>query len=304
MKVLFMGTPDFAVASLCALISSKHEVVGVVTQPDRALKRGKVECSAVKTAAQDAGLTVFQPLKIRDEIDALKAFGADIAVTAAYGQILTQAVLDAFPRGVINVHASLLPEYRGASPIQSAIADGKSVTGVTVMRTELGIDTGDILATRGLEIGEEETATQLSARLCELGAELLVETLDNFDRIVPTAQDDAKATHCRMIKKSEQFIDFDRSAKDVVNRIRALADNPCAKTVICGDVYKIYGARVTDGRPAKCGEIIECGDRLVIACADGAVEVTEIQASGKRRLAVAEFLRGKKFPTGAICAKE
>ncbi len=304
MRVLFLGTPSFAVPSLDSLLSSKHNVVGVVTQPDRALKRGKAECSAVKSFAEKAGIPVVQPVKIRDEIDALKAFGADIAVTAAYGQILTQSVLDVFPRGVINVHASLLPKYRGASPIQSAISSGETVTGVTIMRTALGLDTGDILSVCTTEIGETENTTQLTARLGDLGAKLLVETLDNYDGIVPTPQNDEHATHCRTIKKSEQFIDFDRPAKDVVNRIRALADSPCAKTVICGDVYKIYGARKTDDKPAKCGEIIVCDSRLVISCADGSIEITELQAPGKRRLAAAEFLRGKKFPTGVICAKE
>ncbi|MDE7464072.1 MAG: methionyl-tRNA formyltransferase, partial [Clostridiales bacterium] len=144
MKVLFMGTPDFAVPSLKALIESRHEVVGVVTQPDRAIKHGKTEAGAVKLAALNAGLKVIQPARIRDSIDELSAFDADIAVTAAYGQLLTQVVLDSFPRGVINVHASLLPKYRGASPIASAIADGEKKTGVTIMQTELGLDTGAI----------------------------------------------------------------------------------------------------------------------------------------------------------------
>ena len=305
MRVLFMGTPEFAVYSLDALIKSRHEVVGVVTQPDRALKRGKVEFSAVKTAAENVGLSVFQPVKIRDEVDKLKAYGADIAVTAAYGQILTQAVLDAFPQGVINVHASLLPKYRGASPIQSAIADGESVTGVTIMRTALGVDTGDILGMKSTEIGATENATELTARLGEIGAKLLVETLDNYDKITPVKQDDGAATHCRMIKKSELFLDFERPAEEVVNRVRALADAPCARTVICGEIYKIFAARVAVGSVTDCcGEIIECGNRLVIACADGAIEITELQAPGKRRLSTAEFLRGKKFPVGVICAKE
>ena len=305
MRVLFMGTPEFAVASLDALLKSRHEVVGVVTQPDRALKRGKVEFSAVKTAAERAGLPVFQPIKIRDEVKRLKAFGADIAVTAAYGQILTQAVLDAFPCGVINVHASLLPKYRGASPIQSAIADGEKVTGVTIMRTALGVDTGDILGMRERDIGDSENATELTARLGDIGAELLVETLDNYDKITPVAQDDNAATHCRMIKKSEQFLDFEKTAKEIVDRVRALAETPCAKTVICDEVYKIYAARIAIGSVTDaCGEIIECDNRLVIACADGAVEITELQAPGKRRLGISEFLRGKKFPVGVICAKE
>ena len=197
MKVLFMGTPEFAVSSLNALLASKHEVVGVVTQPDRAVKRGKSESSAVKHAAERAGLNVIQPIKIRTETERLKAFGADIAVTAAYGQLLTQDVLDSFPKGVINVHASLLPKYRGASPVQAAIAAGETETGVTIMQTELGLDSGDILAVSKTEITAEENAGELMERLGEIGAKLLVETLDNFDGITPIKQNDALATHCK-----------------------------------------------------------------------------------------------------------
>ncbi len=305
MKVLFMGTPEFAVPSLNALIESSHDVVGVVTQPDRAVKHGKSEAGAVKLAAIAAGIGVFQPEKIRDHIDELVSFGADIAVTAAYGQILTQAVLDAFPHGVINVHASLLPKYRGASPIAAAIADGQKKTGVTVMQTALSLDSGDILSVAETEIGEDENAGELTARLAEIGAKLLIETLDGFSNIVPIKQDDAKATHCRTIKKYEQIIDFDSSARKVVDRIRSLSPVPCAKTTICGEQYKLYSAAVCDEeyRSGAAGEIVRCDDKLIIACADGCLQVTKIQAPSKRALDIAEFLRGKKFAVGTICGK-
>ncbi len=302
MKVLFMGTPEFAVPSLERLMSSAHTVVGVVAQPDRALKRGKVEYCAVKTAALRHGLSVFQPNRIRDDVARLKEFGADIGVTAAYGQLLTQEVLDAFPKGVINVHASLLPKYRGASPIYSAILGGEKVTGVTIMRTELGLDTGDMLASVSTEIGETETASELTSRLAVLGAELLEKTLDGYDGIEAVKQDDGKATKCRTIKKAEEYIDFTRDAKAVVDQIRALADTPCAKTVIGGETYKIYSAAATDGS-GEAGVITESGVRLVIACGSGAVEILSIQAPGKRRLGIAEFLRGRKFEIGAACGK-
>lgn len=306
MKVLFLGTPDFAVGVLAALIRSKHTVVGVVTQPDRAVKHGKTEPCAVKKFALENGLPVLQPIKIRNEMDDVKAFGADIAVTAAYGQILNATVLDAFPKGVINVHASLLPKYRGASPIQSAIANGERVTGVTIMRTELGIDTGEILSIKELQIADNETAGSLTYKLSALGAELLVETLDNFDNITPVKQDDSKATHCKMIKKEELFIDFERDAQTVVNQIRSLSPSPCAKTVIGGEVYKIYNAKVADcAMPDGCvaGEIAVSDKKLVIACADGGIEVLNIQAPSKRALDISEFLRGRRFNVGVVCGK-
>ena len=305
MKVLFMGTPEFAVASLKALIASKHSVVGVVTQPDRALKHGKTEVGAVKRAALDAGLTVVQPEKIRNAVDEIAAFDADIGVTAAYGQILNAAVLGAFRYGVINVHASLLPKYRGASPIQSAVAAGEKQTGVTIMRTELGLDTGDILATAQTEILDGETAGELTVRLASLGAELLVKTLDGFSEIKPVKQDDAQATHCKTISKAEQYVDFSADAKTVVNKIRALSPSPCAKTLIDGEIFKLYNAVVSGERAenAESGEIVRSDDKLVIACGKGAIEVTVIQAPSKRVLGIAEFLRGRKLATGVVCAK-
>lgn len=305
MKVLFLGTPEFAVDSLKALVASSHEVVGVVTQPDRALKRGKTEVCAVKTAALEAGLSVFQPEKLRQHVDELKAFGADIAVTAAYGQILNADVLNAFPRGVLNVHASILPKYRGASPIQSAIAAGETVTGVTIMRTELGIDTGDIMSVATTEIGERETAGELTVRLAALGARLIVDTLDDLDNITPIKQDDALATHCKMISKDEQYVDFAVDAKTVVNKIRSLSPTPCAKTAINGEVYKIFAAeRIDAPTVGRAGEIIESKDRLVIACAVGAISVKVIQAPSKRSMSISEFLNGRHFDVGVICAKQ
>ncbi len=302
MKVLFLGTPEFAAASLRALLKSNHTVVGVVTQPDRALKRGKTEISPVKELATVNGLTVFQPEKIRNEVETLIAFGADIAVTAAYGQILTQAVLDVFPYGIINVHASLLPKYRGASPIQSAIANGEKQTGVTIMRTEVGIDTGDILSFVETEIGAHETAGELTVRLAELGARLLVDTLDGYDKITPTKQDDAQATHCKTIKKEETFLDYSKPAEEVVNRVRALSPVPCARTVICGEVYKIYSAEVCERNDkSKIGELTVDKQRIVIACAAGAIAVKVIQAPSKRAMNTEDFLRGNTFPSGVIC---
>ncbi len=305
MKVLFMGTPQFAADSLSALMESDHTVVGVVTQPDRALKRGKTEVGAVKRLAEKYGLPVFQPVKIRTEYEKLRKFSADIAVTAAYGQILDKAVLDSFPNGVINVHASLLPKYRGASPIQAAIAAGETETGVTIMRTELGLDTGDILSFVSTPIYKSETAGELTARLGKLGAELLVKTLDQFFEIKPIKQDDDKAIHCRTISKFEQYINFDDSAIAVVNRIRSLSPAPCAKTIIGGEVYKIYSASVCERMYGVVpGEIVACDKQLIIACGDGAVSINAIQAPGKRAMDIADFLRGNKFEVGEICAKQ
>ncbi len=304
MKVLFMGTPYFAVPSLKRLSESgNHTVVGVVTQPDRALKRGKVDLSEVKVFALEKSLPVFQPEKISAEVDKLKSFGADIAVTAAYGQLLTQEVLDAFPLGVINVHASLLPKYRGASPIYAAIADGQKTTGVTIMRTERGLDTGDILSVVETEIAEDDTAGTLTEKLAELGAKLLIDTLDGFDGIKPIKQDDALSTRCRTIKKGEEYIDFSLDAEKVYNKIRALYPQPCAKTVIGGEVYKIHSAVLHDagGVYGKAGEIVDSDGRLIVACGKGAVELTVIQAPSKRAMPTKDFLLGHGLQVGVVC---
>lgn len=303
MRVLFLGTPKFAETVLDRLLKSEHTVVGVVTQPDRAVKRGKVECCPVKTLALAHGLTVIQPQKIRNDVRTLVDFGAEVAVTAAYGQILTQAVLDAFPHGVLNVHASLLPKYRGASPIQTAIADGERITGVTIMRTELGIDTGDILSAAQTEIGDNENCGELTARLAEIGGALLVETLDDLPEIVPIKQNESEATHCSMIKKQEEYLSFRGAARDTVNKIRALAPTPCAKFVLDGETYKIGGATVSESDKVcgSRGEIIRADKRLIIACDSGAIEVTHIQAPSKRMLGAEEFLRGRKLAVGANC---
>ncbi|MCH5351703.1 MAG: methionyl-tRNA formyltransferase [Clostridiales bacterium] len=302
MKVLFMGTPDFAAVCLNRLLSSAHSVVGVVTQPDRAVKRGKPEILPVKTLALSSGITVFQPEKIGQIYDELKSLGADIGVTAAFGQLLPQSVIDVFPKGIINVHGSLLPKYRGASPVQSAIMNGEKETGITIMKTELGLDSGDILAVKKTEIGATETGGELMARLAKIGGELLVETLDNFDGIKPIKQNHAEATVCRTIKKSEQYLDFNDDSTAVVNKIRALSPLPCAKTVISGEVYKLYAAESSDD-VGEAGTILKCDKSLVIGCKNGSVSVLKIQAPGKRALDIDEFLRGKKLPIGAVCGK-
>lgn len=302
MKVLFMGTPDFAAVCLNSLLNSDHTVVGVVTQPDRAVKRGKLEFPPVKTAALERGLTVYQPEKIGLICDTLKSLDADIAVTAAFGQLLPQSVIDVFPKGIINVHGSILPKYRGASPVQSAIMNGETETGITIMQTELGLDSGDILAVKKMDIGSSETGGELMARLAEIGGKLLVETLDNFDNIKPIKQNHAEATFCRTIKKSEQYLDFNEDNNVVVNKIRALSPNPCAKTVICGEVYKLYAAECVE-EAGEAGKILKCDKTLVIGCKSGSVSVKKIQAPGKRALDIDEFLRGKKLPVGAVCGK-
>ena len=302
MKVLFMGTPDFAAVCLNKLLASSHSVVGVVTQPDRAVKRGKIELPPVKSLALERGLTVYQPEKIGRICDTLKDLGADIGVTAAFGQLLPQSVIDVFPKGIINVHGSILPKYRGASPVQSAIMNGETQTGVTIMQTELGLDSGDILAVKKTDIGLQETGGELMARLADIGGELLVETLDNFDCIKPIKQNHAEATVCKTIKKSEQYFDFCEDNVSVVNKIRALSPSPCAKTVICGEVYKLYAAECSD-ETGEAGKIIRCDKALIIGCKNGSVSIKKIQAPGKRALDIDEFLRGKKLPIGEVCGK-
>ncbi len=306
MKVLFMGTPEFSVPTLKSLMASGHKVVGVVTQPDRAVKRGRTEPSAVKKVALESGLTVVQPERIRSEVELIKNFGADIAVTAAYGQILTEEIISAFKYGIVNVHASLLPKYRGASPIYSALLNGDKISGVTIMKTERGVDTGDILSAREVDISAFASATEATAALADVGAALLVETLDNYSMITPIKQDESLATRCRMITKSEQFIDFSQPAERVVNQVRALANEPCAKTVIDGEVIKVYSASVARNNfksGARCGEVLCSVGKLIVACGDGAAELTVIQAPGKRALRAADFLNGKKITVGVVCGQ-
>ena len=298
MKVVFMGTPDFAAVTLKELVERGFDVRAVITQPDRVNARGnKVIPGAVKTYAESVGLPVYQPLSLRggegDEI--FKMYSPDVAVVAAYGRILPPSLLSLPRLGCVNVHASLLPKYRGASPIQTAIVNGESVTGVTIMRLDEGMDTGDMLAVREVGIPPEMTAGELFDALAPVGAELLAETLIKLDagEIIPIKQDESKATYAPMISKEAAVIDFTKSAESVVNLVRGLNPNPVARADIKGNRLKVYKAAVGETTVRLAGEAYEKNDSIAVACGDGReVLLKEVQGEGGKRMDSAAYLRG------------
>ena len=307
MKILFAGTPDFAIAPLKSILEHGYQVVGVVTQADKPQgRKGVLTPPPVKVFAIQQGLTVLQPTKIRDEISALKAFGADLMVTCAYGQILTQEVLDCFPKGVWKSHAGLLPKYRGASPIQSCILAGETQTGVCVMKTELGLDTGDILRESRTDILPTETCGELSARLSQMGAELIADALKDIQtgeyRLQKQTGD---AQTVRKIGKEQAKIDFAKPALQIVNLVRGMNPAPVAYAEIDGNKINIYRAEIADFcgcESAKIGEIV-CDipkKGLIVKCGDGFVKLTEVQAAGGKIMRGSDFLNGRKVRAGQV----
>lgn len=306
MKVLFLGTPDFAIRPLNAVFNSKHKIVGVVSQPDRKTNRkGALLPTPTKAEAQKLGLPVYQFESVsRDGIDIIKSLNFDIAVTAAFGQILTKEFLEIPKFGIINVHASLLPKYRGAAPIQWAIINGEKKTGVTIMQTSLGIDTGDILSQRAIDISDTVTAGELFDELSCLGAELVVETLDKIAEgsVVPIPQDNALATKCGMIKKQLGELDFSKTPRELVNLVRGLTPFPGAYTFINGVQTKIKELRAVEMSTdnVKCGTVISNDREIVVACNGGAVAVTKLQAPGKNPSLVRDYLLGHRVEKGEV----
>lgn len=303
MRIVFMGTPDFARTALEAIIKAGHEVVLVVTQPDKPKGRsGKLQISDVKDCAIKNGIEVFQPAKIKEEssVSFLKGIEADIYVVAAFGQIISQEILDLPRYGCINIHASLLPKYRGAAPIQQAILDGEKVTGVTIQQMNIGVDTGDILLQRECVISEDETGGSLFDRLSDLGAELVVEALDLIEKgqIIPKPQDESKATHCGKIKKDMGLIDWSWDAQKIERYIRGLNPWPSAYTYIDGKQLKIWKAAVSD-ECGKCATVLKTDKKsITIACGEGSVKVLEVQLEGKKRMETSAFLLGNRILEG------
>ena len=305
MKLVFLGTPDFAVPSLERIIASKHEILAVVTQPDKPVGRKNVLTpSPVKVCALKHDLKVLQYNKIRTEgVGDLKNLAPDIMVTCAFGQILSQEIIDIAPRGIINVHASLLPKYRGAAPIQYSVINGDTETGVTIMQTEAGIDTGDILSVEKTPIYPDETAGELFERLSELGAKLIVETLDKIEagKITPVTQDETKATHVKMLTRETGKIDWTKSAKDIKNLVRGTNPWPAAHTFLNGKTLKIFVVDALDGDfDGQIGEVLRADKKLVVKCGKGAVEILEIQSEGGKRMSATAFDAGRKILKGDI----
>lgn len=297
MKIVFMGTPDFAVPALKVLMS-EHEVVCVYTQAPKEAGRGnKLTKTPVHLFAEANGIEVRTPKSLRHEEiqSALRELRADVAVVAAYGLILPKAVLEAFPYGCLNIHASLLPRWRGAAPIQRCIEAGDSESGVTIMQVAEGLDTGDMLLAGRVPLTAETTGGSLHDALSVLGAELIVKVLRNIDRIKPEVQDEALTCYAAKIDKAESRLDFSLPAAVLERKIRAFNPYPAAYFEYNGERFKVLRAVVADGA-GKPGQILDGGKRLVIACGDGkALEVTEIQRQGKRAMAAADLLRGMSF---------
>lgn len=296
-RIVFMGTPDFAVLPLEQLIR-QHEVVGVVTQPDRpAGRRQQLQPPPVKVAAQRAGIPVFQPEKVRraEALDILRAWEPELLVVAAFGQLLPPAVLDIPARGAINVHASLLPRWRGAAPIQAAIRAGDRETGVTIMRMDAGLDTGPVLTQRAVAIAADETGRSLHDKQALLGADLLLETLPGYldGSIVPQPQDNARSTYAPMIKKDEGHIDWRQSAVTIERLVRAFTPWPGAYALWNGQQLKFHSGVAGPGAAAP-GAVVLHGDQIAIGTGSGLYYPRAVQLAGRTPLTSADFVRGRQ----------
>ncbi len=299
MKIIFAGTPDFAVEPLLTL-NEAFPVSAVVTQPDKPQgRKGVLTPSPVKVTAERLGIPVFQPEKIKNETELLKSLRADILVTCAYGQILTQEVLDSFPLGVWNIHASLLPAYRGAAPIARALIDGCRETGITIMKTELGLDTGDILLAEQCTIYDSDTLGTLEDRLSRLAAELIVEAAEKIERGELSLTKQGEGFTCKKVSRTE--VDFSKSAREVSCLIRGLSPSPFAFATIGGMTLNFwYAEEVPCDSDAPFGTVLSVSPKegLIVKCGKGAVNILELQPAGGRRMSARDFLNGRKIQAG------
>jgi methionyl-tRNA formyltransferase len=305
MKIVFMGTPQAAVPCLEKLIVDGHEIVAVYTQPDKPVGRGnKLTAPPVKICALANNLTVFQPTKIKtaEALELFRSHEADVAVVVAYGRILPQTFLEIYPKGCLNVHFSLLPKYRGAAPVNWAIVNGETETGVTTMQMDVGLDTGDILLHRKTEILPNENAVEIMTRLSVLGADLIGETLQNLDKIVPQPQNDEEATFAPIMKKEDGKINWNLSAREIVNRVRGFQPFPTSYTSWQGKKLTIWKAKESglerDQIPPG-SVLLTKGDLLLVSCGNNTViEINELQLEGKKRMKTRDFLNGIKIQAG------
>ena len=307
-----MGTPDFAVGTLKELIDNQYDVVAVVTQPDKPKGRSKeLVFSPVKEEAVKNNIQVLQPERARDEafVEELRKYNADVFVVVAFGQLLPKSIIDMPRLGCINVHASLLPKYRGASPIQWAVIDGCEYSGVTTMKMDEGLDTGDILLVDKVKLDKKETGGSLFDRLSDVGAQLLVKTLEGLEAgtITPVKQDDSESTYVKMLHKSFGKMDFNKSAAELERLIRGLNPWPSAFTYIDGKMLKIWDADVADNisevqtDEVNPGQVVTVGkNTFTIACGQGYLVVNEVQLEGKKRMDSGSFLRGSQLEAGVM----
>lgn len=318
MKVVFFGTPDFSIPTLTKLIESKHEVIAVVTQPDKPVGRnGKVVFSPVKQLALQHNIPVLQYEKIRrDGVEDLIALNADVFVTAAYGQILSKEILEASKFGVFNVHGSLLPKYRGAAPIQWAVINGETTTGITILKSDVGMDDGDIISLTPVDVLPNETAGELFDRLADIGADCLLEALASAEKgtITYTPQNHNEATVCKMLKKEISVIDFSKTNQQVKSLILGLNPWPVAEMNLIEGRFKVYRADVVSKQKQEQlnltgvyapGQILVANPKqgLIVACLDGLLEITEIQAENGKVMNAKSLLNGKKLELNQIANK-
>ncbi len=305
MKVVFLGTPDFGI---CALqrIMQKHQLVACVCQPDKVGTRGKVEFCAVKKFALQHNIPLFQFEKIsRDGVDTLRQLEPDIMVTAAYGQILSQEVIDIAKHGIVNIHGSLLPDLRGAAPIQYAVLKGYKTTGITILNTVKAVDAGEIILQKSLDILPYENCGELFERLSVLGAEAISEALEQIENGTATyiPQDESKATFTKKLTAEQEKIDWTKSADEIVNLVRALSPMTGGWTEFDGKHLKIFDLRISENTfGGKAGQVVECGKKsLCVLCGDGkAVLVKQLQMENAKKMDIVSFLCGKKIPVGTI----
>lgn len=307
MKIVFMGTPDFAVGALEALVEAGHEVAAVVTQPDKPKGRGKeMQQTPVKVCALKHNIEVFQPVKIKtpEAVEVLKGYGADLFVVAAFGQILSKEILEMPKFGCVNIHASLLPKYRGAAPIQWAILDGEKETGVTIMQMNEGLDTGDMLTKVIVPIEDTDTGESLFDKLAEAGAKLLIETIPQIEAgtVTPMPQDDSLSTYAKMIKKEMGLIDWKKEAVVLERLVRGMNSWPSAYTHFNGKNLKVWEAAVEAGnKSVAAGTVVEVTkDSIKVQTGADLLVLKQIQLEGKKRMDVAAFLLGYKVETGTV----
>ncbi|MFK5914612.1 MAG: methionyl-tRNA formyltransferase [Woeseiaceae bacterium] len=309
LRIIFAGTPEFAANALSALVASDHEIVAVYTQPDRPAGRGrKLRASPVKEVALENDIPVLQPenLKETDTQDTLRAFNADVMVVAAYGLILPQIILDIPRLGCLNIHASLLPRWRGAAPIQRAIAAGDKESGITIMQMNAGLDTGDILQLFPCPIQDKDNGGDLHDRLAEIGANAILETLHHLEKksLNPTAQDDSLANYAHKLNKKEAIINWQSSAIEIERLIRAFNPWPVAFTYLNDKTLRIWQADVlTENSELEAGTVISCDKKGIdISCGEGVLRLLKLQPSGSKAMDVASFMNGhaKQLPVGSL----
>ncbi|NCA67562.1 MAG: methionyl-tRNA formyltransferase [Clostridia bacterium] len=310
MRIIFLGTPDFALPSLKALIDSPHELAAVITNPDRKGNKLKLYAPPVKVMAEEAGIKVLQYTCIRKEGAAdIRALKPDLMVTAAFGQIISQEILDIPKYGVINVHGSLLPKYRGASPVQQAVLNGDMETGITIMRTEYAVDSGDIILAKSVLIDENETAGELFDKLAILGASALIEAVEliDSDKAIYLPQNHDNATYCRMLTKESGIVSFEKTVKELHNFVRGLNPWPTAYTKLDGKILKLWRIeKYDDTTDYVCGTIIKADSKngIIVQVKDGTVSLAELQLEGGKRMSGKAFALGHSVALSSVLKYE